>query len=105
MATVKNIKINNYCDAVNEELASMKMKIDTLREDVIKAYGAENELARSHEQHLLELAAMIEWKLQLLMKSCPFDWKGADKNVETAVSVGPEGKPLETDFSGGYLGG
>jgi hypothetical protein len=46
---------------------------------------------------------MIEWKLQILMKSCPFEWKGADKDIES-VSVG-RADTTGPDFSGGYIGG
>ena len=105
MATAKEITITNYCDAVNSELVGMKSRLDVLREGVKKAYGVGNELTRAHERHLCELADMIEWKLKILMKACPFDWKGADKDVESTVSVGPAGKTSEFDASGGYLGG
>jgi hypothetical protein len=107
MATAKNININEYCDAVNSELASMKMKINELRDDVRKTYGPENDVARTHERHLVELADIIEWKLQILMKACPFEWTGADKDLDRTVSVGPAGKADADapDFSGGYLGG
>jgi hypothetical protein len=105
MATVKNIKLTNYCDDVNNELVGMKSRIDALREDVKKAYGAESPVTHEHERHLCELSDMIEWKLQILMKVCPFDWKGAEQDFEDTVSVGPD-KSLETsEFSGGYIGG
>ena len=105
MATVKNINVKGYCDAVNNDLMDMKDRIHELREDVRKTYGAESEISRTHERHLVELADIIEWKLQILMKACPFEWKGQDKDVESVVSVGPAGKSPEIDFSGGYLGG
>jgi hypothetical protein len=104
MATVKNIKVNDYCDAVNSELVSMKMRLHELQEDVKKTYGPDNELARAHGRHLCELADMIEWKLQLLMKSCPFEWKGGDKDIDY-VSVGESETTTGPDFSGGYVGG
>ena len=102
MATVKNIGVNNYCDKLNTGSSDMKAMINTLRNEAKRAYGVDNPLYAKNEQHLTELADMIDWKLQLLLKTCPFDWKGADKDVETTVSVGPEGK---RDFSGGYIGG
>ncbi len=105
MATVNDVKINTYCDALSNELAGMKMKIRELRETAMKAYGAGSELLLAHERHLGELEDFIEWKLQILMKVCPFDWKGADKDVESVVSVGPAEKSPEIDFSGGYIGG
>jgi hypothetical protein len=103
MATVKNIKVNDYCDAVNSELAGMKARIHELQEDVKRTYGPDNEVALAHSKHLCELADMIEWKLQILMKSCPFEWKGADKDIES-VSVG-RADTTGPDFSGGYIGG
>lgn len=105
MATVKDINVKGYCDAVNTELAGMKERIRALREDVKRAYGPDSELVRTHERHLVELADMIEWKLQILMKACPFEWKGQDEGVESIVSVGPAEKAPATDFSGGYIGG
>jgi hypothetical protein len=105
MGSTKDIKrVNDYCDAVNNELASMKTRLHELSEKVKGTYGPDNELARTHGRHLCELADMIEWKLQILMKSCPFEWTGADKDIES-VSVGPAEKFEGPDFSGGYIGG
>ena len=104
MATVKNIKVNDYCDAVNNELVSMKKRLHELSEYVKRTYGPENDLVLTHQRHLCELSDMIEWKLQILMKACPFEWKGGDKDIES-VSVGPAEKFEGRDFSGGYIGG
>lgn len=105
MGTIKDIKLNNYCDAVNDKLSGMITKVHALREDVKKTYGPESEEFRKSERHLIELADIIDWKLQILTQACPFEWKGMDKDAESAVSVGPAGKALDKDFSGGYLGG
>jgi hypothetical protein len=48
---------------------------------------------------------MIDWKLQLLMKACPFEWKGGGKDIERDVSVESVKKQPDIDFSGGYVGG
>lgn len=105
MATVKNTKITNYCDDLNNELSGMKMRIDALLDDVKDAFGADAEVLRAHEQHLTELANIIDWKLQILMKACPFDWKGRDKDFESNVSVSAPEKVTGPEISGGYLGG
>jgi hypothetical protein len=105
MATAKNIKVNSYCDTVTHELSEMKEGIDILREEAKKTYGAESMQYRTYERHLCELADMIDWKFQLLMKACPFDWKGGGKDIESDVSVESLGKLPEIDFSGGYIGG
>jgi hypothetical protein len=105
MASIKNTKITGYCDDLNKELTGMKIGIDALREDLKKAFGPETEVFRSHEQHLIELANMIEWKLQILMKVCPFDWKGRDRGLESNVSVSSPEKGPAPEISVGYLGG
>jgi hypothetical protein len=105
MATIKNTQITSYCDDLSKELSGMKTRIDVLRADVKKAFGPETEVFRAHEQHLVELANIIDWKLQILMKVCPFDWKGRDKDVESSVSVSQPEKVAGPEISGGYLGG
>lgn len=105
MATARNIKINTYCDTVSNELSEMKEGIDIIRQEAKRTYGEESEQFRMYDRHLCELADMIDWKLQLLMKACPFDWKGTGPDVESDVSVESLGKLPEIDFSGGYIGG
>lgn len=106
MATViKNIKINNYCDTVSNEFSEMKEGIHIIREEAKKTYGVESVEFQKYDAHLCELADMIDWKLQLLMKACPFDWKGTGAEVEGDVQVESVGKFPEIDFSGGYIGG
>jgi hypothetical protein len=105
MARVKDIKINGYCDEVHSELISMKASIHVLQENAKKTYGENNERAMTYVRHLCELADMIDWKLQLLMKACPFDWKGDESDIESTVSVGPSEIAPGPDFSGGYVGG
>jgi hypothetical protein len=105
MATVKNIKVNSFCDTVTRELSEMKEGIYIIREEAKKAYGVGSEEYKRYDVHLCELADMIDWKLQLLMKSCPFDWKGGGKDIESDVQVESLGKFPDIDFSGGYVGG
>ena len=100
MATAKNTKVYGYCDDISKELASMKKRLFELQDEVKSVYGEDNDLARAHSRHLCELADMVEWKLQLLMKACPHGWTGADKGIES-VSV----EPTKSEFSGGYIGG
>jgi hypothetical protein len=105
MATVKEINVKGFCDAVYTELSGMKKKILDMRDDLARAYGAETKVFGMYERHLRELADQIEWKLQILSHACPFDWKGSTEYGDNIVSVGPAEKAPETDFSGGYLGG
>ena len=105
MATAKNININSYCDTVSRELSEMKEGIHIIREEAKRAYGADSQRYRTYDTHLCELADMIDWKLQLLMKACPFEWKGTGPDVESDVQVETLMKLPAVDFSGGYIGG
>ncbi len=82
MATANEIKINGYCDEVSEKLMSIKESIHMLQEDAKKVYGEGGEFSKSYVQHLRKWADMVEWKLQLLMKACPFEWKGTDRGFD-----------------------
>jgi hypothetical protein len=105
MGTVKNIKVNSYCDEVNEQLMRMKESIHELQDDAKKTYGVDSVRAKTYDQHLHELADMIEWKLQLLMKACPFEWAGTDREFERVAGVGPSDEITKSEFSPGYVGG
>jgi hypothetical protein len=70
MATKKNAKGKSYCDAVNKELPAMKKRIEEMREELIRTYGAESDVVRAHETQLLELAESIDWKFHILAKDC-----------------------------------
>ena len=105
MASVRDIKINTYCDEVNEQLMRMKESIHALQLDAKKTYGAESETAKTYDKHLCELADVIEWKLQLLMKACPFDWAGTDREYERVAAVQSTDEITKSEFSGGYVGG
>ncbi|HUI46403.1 MAG TPA: hypothetical protein VL122_10535 [Nitrospirota bacterium] len=105
MANVKNIKINGYCDEVSEKLMSIKESIHLLQEDAKKVYSADSKRLEIYERHLCELADMVEWKLQLLMKSCPFEWKGTDREFDRVASVASTDEIAKSEFSGGYIGG
>ncbi len=105
MATAKKIKINGYCDEVSEKLMSIKESIHMLQEDAKKVYGEDRGLSKSYVQHLCELADMVEWKLQLLMKACPFEWKGTDREYDRVASVAFSEEIAKSDFSGAYIEG
>jgi len=105
MASAKNININSFCDTVTRELSEMKEGIHIIREEAKRAYGEDSMRFRSYDTHLCELADMIEWKLQLLLKACPFEWKGVGNDVERDVQVETLTTLPNIDFSGGYIGG
>ena len=80
MATIKDIKIDSYCGSVDEELSKIKMEVDTLRENLQKEYSAGSSMLRTGVQHLIELAADIDHKRQLLIKDCPIGPRRWDAN-------------------------
>jgi len=102
MATIKDIK-KDFCDDVYTELSAMKARIDDMRDNLARAYGAKTEIFGTYDRHLLELSEQIDWKLQILSHACPYDWKGSMEYTESTASVGPVEK-IE-DFSPGYVGG
>ena len=105
MGTAKDIKQNAYCDEVLGELAYMIQSVHDLREMLGKTYGTETRLFHEHDRHLVDLAEFLDWKLQILTASCPFEWKGLGPDVESIVSVGQTEMMPDRDFSGGYVGG
>jgi hypothetical protein len=105
MGTVKDIKKNEYCDEVLGELAYMIQTVHDLRAMLGTTYGKESRLFQEHDRHLVDLAEYLDWKLQILTTSCPFEWKGLGPDVESIVSVGPAETIPGRDFSGGYVGG
>jgi hypothetical protein len=105
MATVKEIKVSGYCDEVSAKLMDIKESIHMLQEDAKKVYGETSERSEIYVRHLCELADMVEWKLQLLMKACPFEWKGTDREFDRVASVASSEDIAKSEFSGGYIGG
>ena len=105
MAIAKTINEKDYLVEVFRELEAVKEKVLALRKDLAAAYGGEGKTFMEHDRHLLEMAEYIEWKLQVLEKGTPFDWKTAGRGVESDVSVSSTEKITGPDFSGGYLGG
>jgi hypothetical protein len=89
MATVTDRKIKSFCVEVNKELIDMKMKIDVLRDDLKRTYGAESDIVRKNEPHLIELADTIEEKLQLVTGNCSIEWKGTAP-LKDAAKVGED---------------
>jgi len=105
MGTTKDTNIKGYCDTLNDDFAQMKTRIDDIRERLTKTYGADSDIFGVHNRHLCDMADYLDWKLHLLAKVCPFDWKGMDKGVETSVSVNQSERAAGPEISGGYMGG
>jgi hypothetical protein len=102
---IKNTRVKSFCDDVYTELETMRMKILMMNHEFSMTYGDEEEPLKMFKRHLAELADQIEWKLQILSHTCPYDWKGSKEKVESTVSVNQPETSAGPEFSGGYLGG
>ena len=104
MATAQTKDLNAYCDEVLSELAFMIQTVNELKAHAANTYGGDSKIARVHERHLSEIGEYLDWKLEILTKACPFEWKGMGESVESVVSV-QQTETTGPEFSGGYVGG
>jgi hypothetical protein len=104
MATRK-FDVKYYCDSLFTELTGMKERLADFIGQIDHVEGKDKMILGSYADHLREIMNTIDWKLEVLGKSCPFDWKGFSKGVETSASVPTRNPEEEKDFSGGYVGG
>jgi len=105
MATVKGVNPVVYCDDVYQELTFIKNQIAALKDTARQALGTGSEMFKIQDRHLTELVEYVDWKLQLLTKACPFEWKATDEDIDYDVSVQDARPGIGPDFSGGYVGG
>lgn len=103
MAIAKDITVkanNGFCDEVYNTLSEMKRTVMDLQNRAPK----EDEMAAqmSFSRHLCEIADEIDWKLQILSHSCPYEWTGS---VDYESSVQVDEADRNKEFSPGYLGG
>ncbi len=104
MATARDIKFGNYCDRIYHDLSGMKATLTEYVEEINSMAGPEKEVLAPHVPHYQDIIRMIDWKLEILTKVCPFEWAGF-KGVETAPTVELDSPAKEREFSPGYLGG
>lgn len=106
MASVLNVKESKeFCDDVYVQLTDMKDKILQLKERAGAACEKSASSGGKFTRQLTDLAADIEWKLQILSHSCSHDWTGA-ADFEGDAQVDEMGRATDHDkFSGGYVGG
>lgn len=106
MATTQDIGLKDYCDSVYCELTDMKSRLLKIVQDIEDKTGAERESLKHHIPHFHEIVNFIDWKLQILMKVCPFDWSGYKGEVEKTASVRIQEEHAEKEpVAGGYVGG
>lgn len=107
MKTKTDKERKNYCDILDKELTRMKSRLMEIASEVESLGGREGELLKPHVAHLHDIAGTIEWKLDIMLKACPFDWHGHEKKYESTVSVSGLENVAETEkvVSGGSIGG
>ncbi|HEX9019981.1 MAG TPA: hypothetical protein VF903_01830 [Nitrospirota bacterium] len=106
MASVMNIKESKeFCDAVFTQLTDMKEKVIRLKDRSGAGSLASDIDGGKFGRQLAELADVIDWKLQILSHSCPYEWRGTS-GYEAGAQVDEMGRAPDSDtFSGGYVGG
>ncbi len=94
---------NGFCDEAYTILTEMKQKIRDLQNRA-PAKDDETSVQERFGRHLCELADEIEWKLQILAHSCPYEWSGSS-DFDSSVQVDEKAASKDREFSPGYLGG
>jgi hypothetical protein len=101
MATAKG-EFNEYCDTLFSELTDMRSRVSQLIEGIEEMPVKSRIKLMEHVPHLEEIMRVIDWKLEIIGRVCPYEWKGFGADVESTVSV----ESTETEIqSGGYIGG
>ncbi len=107
MATIMDVKgTKAFCDEVYTKLTGMKKTLTDLQTKT-KMIGPEsdNEVVETFRRHLCEIAEEIDWKLQILAHSCPYNWQGSEEFEDTVKVSVTDRSPEIDEVSGGYLGG
>ncbi len=105
MAT-KRSNLMEYCDSLYSELSGMKSRLLDFAGQIEQMQGPEKEQLTSHIPHLQEIAKTIDWKLEILLKACPYDWREFDKEYESTTSVpAPDTTSEDDEVAGGFVGG
>ncbi|MEE9523681.1 MAG: hypothetical protein V3V59_02905 [Thermodesulfovibrionales bacterium] len=106
MTVSEKTEIKGYCDSLFAELSDMKTRIDCFVDNIKYVEGFNSTVKDTHKRHLKELIEAIDWKLEILTKVCPYEWKGLSEDFESTVSVEiGEDTPGQDPVSGGYIGG
>ncbi len=103
MATARNIDYGKICEDLYAELDTMKNRISLLVEKIDMLGPELRERFRPVVRHLGEIINIIEWKMEIFTKVCPFDLSGYHREVESGSSIPLLEKTEE--FSSGYVGG
>jgi hypothetical protein len=95
-----------YCDSLYSKLSDMKSRLLDFTGQIDQMKEPEKKALESHIPHLQEIANTIDWKLEVLLRACPYDWREFDKEYESSSSVPtPETQGEDEGVGGGFVGG
>jgi hypothetical protein len=84
----------------------MKSKLLTHIRELEQIRGSEEGVLGSHISHFRDIIGTIDWKLEILMKACPYEWTGYTYDIEYCASVPVQDESIGKDpVVCGYLGG
>jgi hypothetical protein len=101
--TARKVDARSISDSLYHELLGTKSKLNNFISTIEHTEGNTRKKLTPHLRHLHEMKDYIEWKMEILSKVYPVDWKKYDADFESTASVKIE---EENDFTpGGYVGG
>lgn len=106
MTAIKNINMKEYCNTLYNELDVIKSRIGKFIEQIEGFQGEDREHLGSHADQLREIIKTIDWKLEIIGKSCPVESTRFSEGAEGGVSVpAPEISDENERLAGGVAGG
>ena len=106
MPKARSFHLKNYCERVFADLILMKSKLQSHVRELERMSGAEKDLLHGHIAHFRDIMDTIDWKLELLMKACPYEWTPYSYDIEYRAAVPLQKEPIEKEpVAGGYVGG
>lgn len=106
MADAGNKQAKTYCENVFADLTLMKSKLNMRIRELDRMSGPAKNALEWQITHFRDIIDTIDWKLDILMKACPYEWTGYTYNIEYSASVPLQEKAVEEEpIPAGYTGG
>lgn len=80
--------LDNYCDSIYDELTGINKQVRDLISKIERLEGKTKKQLGPQMNHLNEIAHTIDWKLNIIDKSCPLGPDSSMRDNELGVSVG-----------------
>jgi hypothetical protein len=106
MAEVRNVQAKTYCENVFADLTLMKSRLNMRIRELERMRGPVKNTLGWQITHFRDIIKTIDWKLDILMKACPYEWTGFTYDIEYSASVPVQETPAaEETIPAGYGGG